>query len=418
MSNNPYKLEVKLKQHTPIIHFQHDQAGATLRASEVKPKLDKFIMEELLKKEGFTSGNGYNEYRFQADKREYYDVKKAFREYANTQKQEWLKWLGGNNNHIALKYQIHIGAINQGVVDRFIVTSYMPHSLTREYENEGFKVIKSSPYFADNNTIKKKDLAEARLGLKANAIINLKIISNHPELIKCLDEFVKPFFVVENFGSRQNKGFGCFMIEQTTRKEFEDILKKHSPIAFSLNNIKGQDRIFENIDRKYKELKAGVRGRDSELRRSYNQRIPMIEWEKPEIQEVVANISGRRLRIDKRTDNTKFIRAVLGLTEIYEYPKVDGIKARPKHVPNNKSSHKIERYKSPVCFKVFNDNIYLTCFSNEYPDVLRNQKFAFEFEHRGKLYGDKLFLVTPDSFEVETFLKDSLKGASDWIQLV
>ena len=37
-------LKVTLKQHTPLIHFQHDQYGATLRASEVKPKLDKYII--------------------------------------------------------------------------------------------------------------------------------------------------------------------------------------------------------------------------------------------------------------------------------------------------------------------------------------------------------------------------------------
>ena len=30
---------------TPIIHFQHDQAGATLRATEVKPKLDKYLLK-------------------------------------------------------------------------------------------------------------------------------------------------------------------------------------------------------------------------------------------------------------------------------------------------------------------------------------------------------------------------------------
>ena len=42
-----HKLEIKLKQHTPMIHFQHDQEGATLRASEVKPKLDRFILTRL-----------------------------------------------------------------------------------------------------------------------------------------------------------------------------------------------------------------------------------------------------------------------------------------------------------------------------------------------------------------------------------
>ena len=37
----------ELKQETPIIHFQHNQSGATLRATEVKPKLDRFIIKKL-----------------------------------------------------------------------------------------------------------------------------------------------------------------------------------------------------------------------------------------------------------------------------------------------------------------------------------------------------------------------------------
>ena len=36
---NPFKRTFELVQHTPLIHFQHDQAGATLRATEVKAKL-------------------------------------------------------------------------------------------------------------------------------------------------------------------------------------------------------------------------------------------------------------------------------------------------------------------------------------------------------------------------------------------
>jgi len=42
-----YNFKITLKQHTPLIHFQHDQEGATLRASEVKPKLDRFILTKL-----------------------------------------------------------------------------------------------------------------------------------------------------------------------------------------------------------------------------------------------------------------------------------------------------------------------------------------------------------------------------------
>ncbi len=45
-----HKLTFTLKQHTPIIHFQHNQPDATLRATEVKPKLDDFLRKKLKEK--------------------------------------------------------------------------------------------------------------------------------------------------------------------------------------------------------------------------------------------------------------------------------------------------------------------------------------------------------------------------------
>ncbi len=44
--SNPFEITITLKQHTPLIHFQHEQAGAILRATELKPKLDKFILSK------------------------------------------------------------------------------------------------------------------------------------------------------------------------------------------------------------------------------------------------------------------------------------------------------------------------------------------------------------------------------------
>ncbi|MGB3465250.1 MAG: hypothetical protein WBA74_08270, partial [Cyclobacteriaceae bacterium] len=42
-----HQLTFTLAQHTPLIHFQHDQQGATLRATEVKPKLDQYLLTAL-----------------------------------------------------------------------------------------------------------------------------------------------------------------------------------------------------------------------------------------------------------------------------------------------------------------------------------------------------------------------------------
>ena len=37
---------IKLRQDTPMWHFQSEQNGCCLRASEVKPKLDRFLAEK------------------------------------------------------------------------------------------------------------------------------------------------------------------------------------------------------------------------------------------------------------------------------------------------------------------------------------------------------------------------------------
>ena len=40
-----FQKEYHLKAHSPLIHFQYDSNGATLRATEVKPKLDRYILK-------------------------------------------------------------------------------------------------------------------------------------------------------------------------------------------------------------------------------------------------------------------------------------------------------------------------------------------------------------------------------------
>ena len=47
MNQSAFSLNYTLKAQSPMIHFQAQQQGATLRATEVKPKLDKFIIQKL-----------------------------------------------------------------------------------------------------------------------------------------------------------------------------------------------------------------------------------------------------------------------------------------------------------------------------------------------------------------------------------
>ena len=64
MSN--FKVAFTLKQHTPIIHFQSDQVGASLRATELKPKLDRFLLalkNQNLKPSKGPQGEKYFDYK-------------------------------------------------------------------------------------------------------------------------------------------------------------------------------------------------------------------------------------------------------------------------------------------------------------------------------------------------------------------
>lgn len=45
-----YSRSYILKQQTPMLHFQYNEQGVCLRASEVKPKLDRFIIKWLERK--------------------------------------------------------------------------------------------------------------------------------------------------------------------------------------------------------------------------------------------------------------------------------------------------------------------------------------------------------------------------------
>lgn len=46
---NGIKLTAILESQSPMIHFQAQEIGAVLRASEVKPKLDRFLRKKMIK---------------------------------------------------------------------------------------------------------------------------------------------------------------------------------------------------------------------------------------------------------------------------------------------------------------------------------------------------------------------------------
>lgn len=160
------KLIVKLKQNTPMVHFQAEESGATLRASAVKPALDKFLISLL----GF----------------------------AKTK-----PWMHDTTNK-ALNYRM-----------TFQINPNNNPNNNEILENNKLK--KGKPYFGKSEGVLSKDLI-------------MTIISEEEDLICEIKENIKDFFILNNFGIRGTKGYGSFQVysinnERPLSYKEEDIAK-------------------------------------------------------------------------------------------------------------------------------------------------------------------------------------------------
>lgn len=163
-------LKVTLKQHTPLIHFQHDQYGATLRASEVKPKLDKFFLERL------GSGN-YEEGILLAKDNQ---------------------WLVGKGIHPALNYKMRITVGDEVDGMKLKVVTRNDHKFTTEL----FPLLLANM----GGRPSRDDL----VNLIMYHVNNLQFATDSISLYEKLKEEIPYFFAVSNFGQRSNLGYGSY----------------------------------------------------------------------------------------------------------------------------------------------------------------------------------------------------------------
>lgn len=177
-------LKVTLKQHTPLIHFQHDQEGATLRASEVKPKLDRYLLTKL--------GNG--------------SYKKGIEQAKDK------GWLIGKGEHPALDYKIRI------VSKERIRDIHLDSCLN----NDGKWTTEKYPLLLANMGGRNSEDELVNFSLFREVILD-SIIKND-ELYNELKKQIPYFFANTNFGQRANKGFGSFTIERI--KDHDDKVTK------------------------------------------------------------------------------------------------------------------------------------------------------------------------------------------------
>lgn len=411
-----HTLKVTLKQHTPLIHFQHDQEGATLRASEVKPKLDKFILNT----------NHYSEIED--------GLEKCLIGYTNELHQNGQMERSYDTGKCSLDYKLSI------------------HNIGLKQE-----VTDLPSYFA-----------EGGCGVNYDQI-ELQFLSKHELVIEQIQQYISDFFIITNFGNRTSKGYGSYFVDSIndepqlmTFEEVESVLSYYYPIVYRKNKV--SNNVMKEMASDCQLLKSGKN-------RPYKKSIIFgyainnrMRWEKRKIKRKIFNVGEQMLRCDnepiygkyvdesswldpeeddfpgEETRNFKyfFIRAMLGLPNHYEFMLENGNKlivdvVRAKPVNNDerhdveidgrayKFSDEIERYKSPLGFKIISigneSRLYLFSERRRIHPQMSKKTFIFCMKNL-KVVNQKVpienpyyeKIITPDSFDYEAFLQYAMDG--------
>ncbi len=364
-----YKCVIHLKQETPMLHFRCDEYGATVRATELKPKLDRYIKKVC------------------------------------TVEKDWF--IKDTN---ALNYKVRIKAIGAPKIsdNREQACS----SLDREGKIKNGRGI-NGMYFANMVTkgdnkedVKKKIYETYKETVFYENGIEMTVICFVKGLMDAIKENIQAFFILHNFGTRQSKGFGGFTVTKIDdnicicdERIIKTVLEKYKYFYAQCPNAGSAD-CMNHAYTVYSVLKGGLNmtGWRNDTQRytspknyikSYVQRPFLdalytqnkmgsekakIKSKKPLPQNAV--LTSERERNDNKDKTYKggyvFIRAMLGLADHYEFRN---LRVGTVNVYSlGEEDFDVERFKSPITIKIIGQYIFFI-FDMESIEIMKNRTF-------------------------------------------
>lgn len=359
---NDWQKEYKLVQHTPLIHFQHSEPHACLRATEVKPKLDRFLIEQLEKDARFGDGR-------------------------------WKKWFVGDGSQQSFDYMMRITP-NSEQVDR---TQSIERAIARaehRLPNANFHEIHKN-YFgnmASGNNIQDTIRETFKESLFYKDGLTLTIRCFIPELLTFIDEHIRGFFMMHNFGTRQRKGFGSFTVDISTEpnapKGF-DLVRKYCPNAYycKLDDNVSADALLDAVWVLSAFLKSGFnRGEGNYVRgfvfRYFQREENPLANDKAFVkQKVLLNVydektPGEHRRFYGNNVRYRYVRGLLGTNENSRFcrdPRGETREDRTVHNIYIHSAEGVERFPSPLLFKPIGKFVFIL------PQKMPDEIFGSEF---------------------------------------
>lgn len=367
-----WQKEYKLVQHTPLIHFQHSEPHACLRATEVKPKLDRFLIEQLEKDDRFGDGR-------------------------------WKKWFVGDGSQQSFDYMMRITP-NSEQVDR---TQSIERAIARaEYRppNASLHEIHKN-YFgnmASGNNIQDTIRETFKESLFYKDGLTLTIRCFIPELLTFIDEHIRGFFMMHNFGTRQRKGFGSFTVDISTKpnepKGF-DLVGKYCPNAYycKLDNDVNADALLDAVWVISAFLRSGFNRGEGNYVRGFvfryfqREKNPLANDKAFVKQQVLRNVyneatRGEHLHPYGNNVRYRYVRGLLGTNENSRFCRAPNAHT-PVYDIYTHSAEGIERFPSPLLFKPIGKFVFI--LPQKMPDEIFGSEFYILEKNQEEKYDSK-----------------------------
>ncbi len=385
---NDWQKEYKLVQHTPLIHFQHSEPHACLRATEVKPKLDRFLIEQLEKDDRFGDGR-------------------------------WKKWFVGDGSQQSFDYMMRITPNSEQVdrtqsIERAIARAEHrpPNASLHEIHKNYFGNMSSGNNIQDTirETFKESLFYKDGLTLTIRCFI--------PELLTFIDEHIRGFFMMHNFGTRQRKGFGSFTVDISTKpnepKGF-DLVGKYCPNAYycKLDNDVNADALLDAVWVISAFLRSGFNRGEGNYVRGFvfryfqREKNPLANDKAFVKQQVLRNVyneatRGEHLHPYGNNVRYRYVRGLLGTNENSRFCRAPNAHT-PVYDIYTHSAEGIERFPSPLLFKPIGKFVFI--LPQKMPDEIFGSEFYILEKNQEEKYDSKA-----TSEQKLNYLKQECKG--------
>lgn len=227
------KIVVQLVQDTPMWHFQGAFDDCCLRATEVKPKLDRFLLAKLDK--GELSVNGC----------------------ALTSRDDVPSTWWANEDKTAFNYKMRISAQSRSIIESQ-VPDLDRRTGQQKTDRNGKPAFRNlyPIYFARVGADETGDMELVKM-----SGIRVELIVSDDRLAECIEPIIPAFFASHSFGARQDKGFGCFRVSGAGSTGKLSGASYYFIVPACNNSEDKYQSLFQHINYFHKVIRSGVNER-------------------------------------------------------------------------------------------------------------------------------------------------------------